>query len=88
MAAENLNEEDDKADIAEGKMTTKINVPVLVIDSQPDKASLPGSMEGATRPYAAQLTVKTVQSQGHYPHIVSKEEVNQSLHDLISGIDM
>jgi hypothetical protein len=83
-----LNVEEEEADLAAGKLTTKIHVPVLAIDSKPDKASLPGFVEGSTRPHASQLTVKVVQSQGHYPHIVSKEEVNQSLYDLISGIDL
>ncbi|KIV86333.1 hypothetical protein PV11_01950 [Exophiala sideris] len=81
---ENLSEEGEKADIAAGKLATRIDVPVLAIDSKPDKASLPGFLEGSMTPHAAQLTVKVVQSQGHYPHIVSKEEVNQFLHDLIS----
>lgn len=88
IMTEKLNEEDEKADTAAGKLATKIHVPVLAIESKPDKASLPGFLEGATRPYAVQLTVKIVTSQGHYPHIVSKEEVNQSLHDLITGIDL
>lgn len=82
------NQDEEKADLEAGKLTTKIHVPVLCIDSKPDKASLPGFMEGSTRPHASQFTVKVVQSQGHYPHIVSKEEVNQSLYDLISGIDL
>ncbi|KAK4944319.1 hypothetical protein LTR10_016205 [Elasticomyces elasticus] len=84
---ENLSEEGEKADIAAGKLAIKIDVPVMAIDSKPDKASLPGFLEGAMAPHAPRLTVKVVQSQGHYPHIVSKEEVNQSLHDLISEVD-
>ncbi|ETN37923.1 uncharacterized protein HMPREF1541_07546 [Cyphellophora europaea CBS 101466] len=88
VMAENLNEEHEKADLAAGKLTTKIEIPVLAIESTPDKASLPGFMEGAIKPYAtAQLTTKTVESQGHYPHIVSKEEVNQAVHEFLSRID-
>ena len=88
VTSEKQSEEDQKADIAAGKLTANIHVPVLAIDSKPDKATVPGFFECAMKPYAAQLTVKVVQSQGHYPHIVSKEEVNQSLRDLISGIDL
>ncbi len=82
-----VNEEDEKADLAAGKMTTEIRVPVLAIDSKPDKSSFPGFLEGSIRPHAKELTIKVVESQGHYPHIVSKEEVNRALDDLISGID-
>ncbi|KAJ9615923.1 hypothetical protein H2200_002000 [Cladophialophora chaetospira] len=83
----NLNEEEEKADLAAGKLATEINVPVLAIDAKPDKASIPGFLEGATRKHAPQLVVKVVDSQGHYPHIVSKEEVNEALQGLISEVD-
>ena len=81
------NVEEEKADLDAGKLTTKLNVPVLAIDSKPDRASLPGFLVGAMKPHAEQLTVKVVESEGHYPHIVSKEEVNQALYGLISAID-
>ncbi|KAK5049045.1 hypothetical protein LTR84_005467 [Exophiala bonariae] len=83
----NINQEEEKADLASGKMISKINVPVLVVDAKPDKSSIPGFMEGSTKQYAEQVTVKTVETQGHYPHITSKEEVNQAIGDLISGVD-
>jgi len=84
---ENLSEEGEKADSAAGRLAIRIDVPVLGTDFEPDKASLPGFLEGAMVPHATQLTVKGVQSQGHYPHIVSKVKLNQLLHDLIPGID-
>lgn len=83
----NTNQEEEQADLASGKMISKINVPVLVVDAKPDKASIPGFVEGSTKQHAEHLTVKTVETQGHYPHIISKEEVNQALSDLISKVD-
>ena len=90
LMTQNLNENDEKADLAASKMATKIEVPVLVIDAQPDKATVPGSMEKAIRPYigeTGQVTFKTVKSQGHFPHIVSSGEVNQAIHTLLESVD-
>lgn len=85
---QNLNVEVEKADLAEGRLTTKIEVPVLAIDAQPDKASIPHFFEGSLKPHVtAELIFKIVQSQGHYPHIVSKDEVNQYISELISKVE-
>lgn len=90
LMTDNLNEEFEQADLAAGKLTTKLNVPVLAIDSQPDKASLPGFMDGAIKAHVedeGQLTLKVAQSQGHYPHIVSRDEVNQWILELVQAVD-
>jgi soluble epoxide hydrolase / lipid-phosphate phosphatase len=79
--------EDDKAALAAGQLTTTIGVPVLAIEAQPDKSSIPGFVEKGTRPHAPQLTAIVVGSQGHYPHILSKDEVNQAISDLIKGVE-
>lgn len=60
---------------------------MLAIDAAPDKASVPGSMEGSLKAYVEdKMVVKVVQSQGHYPHIVSKEEVSEAIEKFISAI--
>jgi hypothetical protein len=84
---QNLNYEEEQADLEAGKLTTKIMIPCLAIDATPDKASIPGFMEGAMKPHVeGELKVKVVGSQGHYPHILSKEEVNEAIEQLILGV--
>jgi hypothetical protein len=44
-------------------------------------------MEGAMKPHVeGELKMKVVGSQGHYPHILSKEEVNEAIEDLITAV--
>lgn len=88
VMVQNLNEKVEKEDLDAGKLATKIEIPVLLVDAQPDKASVPGMIEGATKPHTSgKVTVKTVDSQGHYPHIVSRDEVNQVLKDFLTPLD-
>lgn len=87
LMTDNLNEAMEKADLAAGKLTTRIRgIPVLAIDATPDKASVPGFMEGAVKGYSdGGYTLRTASSQGHYPHIVSRDEVNGWIDNLIGG---
>lgn len=90
LMTDNLNEATEKADLASGKLTTKIraaSVPVLAIDATPDKASVPGFMEGALKGNVDAWTMRTASSQGHYPHIVSSDEVNGWIGELVAGVD-
>ncbi|KAJ5278711.1 hypothetical protein N7478_004083 [Penicillium angulare] len=90
LMAENLNEEREKADIADGKLATTIKVPVLGIDSQADKTSLSGSMQKGVSQFLDDEslgTFVTVPSQGHYPHVVSAVEVNGAIKSLVESID-
>lgn len=63
---------------------TELRVPVLAIDSQPDNASIPGFLETAMRDRASQLSVKLVDAQGHWPHIVAFNEVNKLIERHVS----
>ncbi|KAJ5106251.1 hypothetical protein N7456_002926 [Penicillium angulare] len=90
LMAGNLNEERENADIAAGKLATKIKVPVLGIDSQAEKSSLPGSMQKGVSQFLEDEslgTFVTVPSQGHYPHVVSAGEVNEAIKSLVDSID-
>ena len=91
LMTQNLNEEREKADLAAGRMTAKLEIPVLAIDSQPDRTSVPGSMSAAFRSHIGEkghVTFKTVESQGHYPHIVSNEEVSKAIRSIIETVEI
>lgn len=90
VMVENLNENIEKLDLKENRARMKLEVPVLAIDSTPDRISVPGLMEKSIEAYLGQtgtLMTKTVQSQGHYPHLVSKHEVMQAIEDFVKGVD-
>lgn len=76
MLIDNGNEEHERKAIAEGQISTHIDLPVLGIDSMPDASTIPGFMEGALKAHATQFVMKTVNCQGHWPHLVAHEEVN------------
>ncbi|KAJ9605679.1 hypothetical protein H2200_009528 [Cladophialophora chaetospira] len=80
MLVDNLNEEHERRAIAEGQMLTQIDQPVLGIDSMPDRLTIPGFMEGALKAHATQLVMKTVNCQGHWPHLVAHEERHERTH--------
>ena len=85
LMTDNLNEAHEKADLAAGKLTTKIRgIPVLAVDATPDKASLPGFMEGAFKGVVDSYALRVVARQGHYPHVVSREEVNRWIGELVA----
>jgi soluble epoxide hydrolase / lipid-phosphate phosphatase len=87
---DNLNEASEKKDLNEGKLRVKLDLPVLAVDSAPDVLSLSGLMEksiGAHMGETGTLMVKTVASQGHYPHVSSSNEVNGAIKDFMKNVE-
>lgn len=84
---ENSSESEEKADLDAGRLTTEISVPVLCLTASPDKTVIPGSMEGGVKNFSSgEVTVKVVSSQGHYPHLTSRDEANQALSDFLAKV--
>jgi soluble epoxide hydrolase / lipid-phosphate phosphatase len=86
----NLNQAMEKGDLEEGRVRVKLELPVLAIDSAPDKLSLAGLIEKSVGAYLGEkgtLVVKTAASQGHYPHISSPDEVNKAIEEFVRNVD-
>lgn len=87
---QNLNFDEEEKDVEAGKVRVKIGVPVLGIDSRADSASIPGFVEGGTKVWVedgVQSSFVTVGSQGHYPQIVSREEVNTAMEEFFRELE-
>lgn len=84
----NVNKSEEDELLQQGQLSITIDVPVLGIDSQPDKASVPGFMEASMKSYAASLKLSLVETQGHWPHIVAYKEVNRLILEHIQSITM
>lgn len=90
LMVDNLSEDREKADLAAGKVTTQIRVPVLSIASKADSTSSPATVHNLTGQYLQDKTrgiFLTVQSQGHYPHVLSAAEVNEAVRDLVNKVE-
>lgn len=81
---DNVHLSEESSALSAGHITTELRVPVLAIDSQPDNASVPGFLEAAMKDRASQLSVKLVDAQGHWPHIVAYNEVNKLIERHVS----
>lgn len=73
----NINYSQEDKDLSRGQLTTALYVPVLAVDSQPDKFSISNFMEMSVRPHTKRMKMNVVEADGHWPHIVAHEVVNR-----------
>ena len=82
-----VNVEDEERALAEGRVSGKIEVPVLGIGESEGPMTLKGWFEGQIKGAAEGARVRAVGTKGHWVQLEAREEVNAMLEEFLRKVD-